>query len=151
MREAVGSTFLFKIMIVFIFFFASFLAIAINYSQAFRIKNQIINFIEQYEGMDNNNVNRITEYVTESGYYRDNINCECNSFTCTDYEINSNSDRNPNGASVGTAKGVCVRRLQNDNDDTYYRVTTYVKFNLPLVGEFLTLPVKGETKIIIND
>ena len=77
MREAVGSTFLFNIMIVFIFFFASFLAIAINYSQAFRIKNQIINYIEQYEGINTEkDKERIVNYISSSGYYREK-DCDC--------------------------------------------------------------------------
>ncbi len=53
MREAIGSTFIFKIAIFFIFFFVAFLSIAINYSQAFRTKNDIINHIEQSEGINN--------------------------------------------------------------------------------------------------
>lgn len=156
MREAVGSTFLFNIMIVFIFFFASFLAIAINYSQAFRIKNQIINYIEQYEGIDDiDDRERIVEYINSSGYYRDNVNCDCNDIVCTDYEINRHRDNNPNGSrvSVGSNRtnGLCVRKLSNANGDTYYRVTTFVSFNLPVIGQFFTFPVKGETRIITND
>ncbi len=155
MREAIGSTFLFNIMIVFIFFFSAFLAIAINYSQAFRVKNQIINYIEQYEGMNEKSEQEIVDYIRNSGYHRD-ITCDCDTggsggnYSCG----NTNDDRN--GAKVkldsgNEAKGLCIRKLKNANDDTYYRVTTFVKFNLPLIGDFFTFEVKGETKIITND
>ena len=48
MREAIGGTWLFGLVITFIVFFASFLAISINYSKAFNVKkniNEIIKFI----------------------------------------------------------------------------------------------------------
>lgn len=139
MREAVGSTFLFNIMITFIFFFASFLAIAINYSQAFRVKNQIINYIEQYEGVNNTSKNEIIDYVTNAGYFREK---DC---SIEDGEQIQSED------GTRSVKGLCVKKLNNKNSDTYYRVTTYVKFNLPIIGDFFTIPVKGETKIITNN
>lgn len=149
MREAIGSTFLFNIMIVFIFFFASFLAISINYSQAFRIKNQIINYIEQYEGIDDKkDRERIINYINSSGYYRD-IDCATNGGN--NFEGNTRDDNGSN-VSVGSnrARGLCIKKLKNNNGDTYYRVTTFVKFNLPIIGDFFTFPVKGETRIITN-
>ena len=156
MREAIGSTFLFNLMIVFIFFFAAFLAIAINYSQAFRIKNQVINYIEQYEGInDDKDRERIVNYIGSSGYYREK-DCDCdnggsgNNYTCG----NTNDSRN--GAKIklnngNESKGLCIRKLKNANGDSYYQVTTFVSFNLPIIGNFFTFPVKGETKIITND
>lgn len=151
MREAVGSTFLFNLMIIFIFFFASFLAIAINYSQAFRVKNQVINLIEQYEGLDDENEDRIFNLINSSGYYR-TANCQCGDFTCS-----TNTNPDANGAVVSShgtsAKGLCIKKLKtgSDNKDTYYRVTTFVSFNLPVIGSFFTIPVRGETKVITND
>ena len=139
MREAVGSTFLFNIMIVFIFFFASFLAIAINYSQAFRIKNQVINLIEQYEGLNEASEEKIFNLINSSGYYR---------------QVICNPDENGNSINHNdtTINGLCIKGLKtgSDNNDTYYRVTTFVSFNLPIVGNFFTFPVRGETKVITN-
>lgn len=151
MREAVGSTFLFKLMIIFIFFFASFLAIAINYSQAFRVKNQVINLIEQYEGLDDVNENRIFNLLNSSGYHRI-ANCDCTTADCNSRNADANGAvvRNNSGTP---ANGLCIRRLKtgNSGEDVYYRVTTFVSFNLPIVGNFFTFPVRGETKVITND
>ena len=137
MREAVGGTFLFNIVIIFIFFFASFLAIAINYSQAFRIKNQVINLIEQYEGIDESK-EEIVDYIISSGYYREKT-CDSDS---TGERVSYNAKE---------AKGLCVKKMENRNGDIYYKVTTYVSFDLPIIGNFFSIPVKGETKIILND
>jgi len=142
MREAVGSTFLFKLMIFFIFFFASFLAIAINYSQAFRIKNQIINILEQYEGYTDEAYQKIFETIGNSGYYR--------THTCNpdDEGIAPGSD---NGL-VATVNGVCIKGTVAGPGDKYriYKVSTYVSFEFPVLGNVFKIPVRGETKVIHN-
>ena len=151
MREAVGSTFLFNLMIFFIFFFAAFLAIAINYSQAFRVKNQVVNTIEQYEGMSESSRNDIFRKVGESRYYKQK-KCDCgDDINCNGGTYNDNANGGQVRNSTGTpVNGLCVRRIES-GEDTYYRVTTYVTFNLPIVGNFFTIPVVGETKVITND
>jgi len=153
MRETIGGTFLFNIMIVFIFFFAAFLAIAINYSQAFRIKNQVINYIEQYEGMNDISEEEIINYISDSGYYRE-VKCSCeggNDYNCGGNNDNNGSDVHIANNTSKKAKGLCIKRLSNNNGDTYYRVTTFVSFNLPIVENFFTFKVSGETKVITND
>ena len=45
MREAIGGTWLFGLVITFIVFFASFLAVSINYSKAFNVKNNVVDLI----------------------------------------------------------------------------------------------------------
>ena len=139
MREAVGSTFLFKLMIFFIFFFASFLAIAINYSQAFSIKNQIINILEKSEGLNDTSKPSIVDLTINSGYHRE-VDCR----NTNDGESVSDGSR--------SAKGVCIQKLPSDASDSnrYYQVTTYVSFNFPIIGNLFTFPVRGETKIITN-
>ena len=52
MREAVGGALLIKLVMFFIVIYVCFMAIAVNYSITFRVKNQIINLIEAYEGYD---------------------------------------------------------------------------------------------------
>lgn len=52
MREAVGGTLLLKIVLVFLVIYISFMAIVIGYGKVFRIKNTIINRIEQNEGYE---------------------------------------------------------------------------------------------------
>lgn len=142
MREAVGSTFLFKLMIFFIFFFASFLAIAINYSQAFRIKNQIINVLEQYEGYGDTSKEKIWNVIGNSGYYRYH--------PCVN---NSNKLEGQNITYNGTTiNGVCVYGKKSGPEGKYmvYKVTTYVSFDFPVLGNVFTIPVSGETKAITN-
>ena len=52
MREAIGGTWLFQIVIVFILLFTGFLCLSINRSKAFNVKDQIIQTIQSYNGID---------------------------------------------------------------------------------------------------
>ncbi len=140
MREAIGSTFIFKLMIFFIFFFASFLAIAINYSQAFSIKNQIINILEKSEGYTATSRQDIINLANSSGYYR-SVNCS-----------SRDDGENVIIPDVGQLNGICIKKLPDSSttDNRYYQVTTYVSFNFPIIGNLFTFGVKGETKVITN-
>ena len=52
MRDSFGGAFMFRLMLVFIFIFVAFSAVSFNYAKAFRIKNKVIDFIEQNEITD---------------------------------------------------------------------------------------------------
>ena len=54
MRDAFGGVFMIRLMLVFIFLYVIFTALALNYAKAFRIKNSIIDLIEQTEIKDLN-------------------------------------------------------------------------------------------------
>lgn len=129
MREAIGGALLIKLVMVFIVIYVCFLGIGINYAITFRVKNQIINLIEAYEGYELAE-SKIKEYVAGVGYFRTSggqMNLDEN---CTDL-------------------GYCIRELTSDRGK-YYKVTAYVSFDFPIIGEILTFPVSGETKIIYN-
>ena len=68
MREAIGGTWLFGLVLTFIVFFASFLAVSINYSKAFHVKNNIVDLIGKYEGNNCNSRKKIGEYLNDVGY-----------------------------------------------------------------------------------
>ena len=70
MREAIGGTWLFGLVITFIVFFASFLAVSINYAKAFDIKNNIVDLIGKYEGNNACARQKIGEYLKELYGYR---------------------------------------------------------------------------------
>ena len=129
MREAMGGALLIKLVMFFIVIYVCFLSIAINYSITFRVKNQIINLIEEYEGY-NNAKDSISEYVNSIGYYREGS-----------LKI-GNDDSN-------CIKGYCIQEIAaKSGNGKYYKVTTYVSFDFPIIGNILQFPVSGETKII---
>ena len=50
MRESIGASWMLGIVVVFVFLFLFFLTYSINYTRAFNVKNEIINYIEHAEG-----------------------------------------------------------------------------------------------------
>lgn len=128
MREAIGGTFLIKLIMFFIVIYVAFLAIAVNYSIAFRVKNNIINLIEEYEGYELAQ-RPIRNYISSVGYYRANT-MSLSSGDCENKE-----------------SGYCIRQLTSKRGK-YYKVTTYVSFDFPLLGRIMNFPVSGETRVI---
>jgi hypothetical protein len=126
MREAIGGALLIKLVMFFIVIYTCFLAIAVNYSITFRVKNQIINLIESYESYDLAKQS-IEEYISSIGYYRSG-----------DMTLSSDSD---------CSSGYCIQELEAARGK-YYKVTTYVSFDFPVIGKLANFPVSGESRII---
>lgn len=132
MREAIGGALLIKLVMFFIVIYICFLAIAINYSITFRVKNQIINLIEAYENYDTAQP-YIEDYISHVGYYRTNAKMSIESGACEN----------------STSNGYCIQELTSTRG-TYYKVTTYVSFDFPILGKISNFPVSGETKVIFD-
>ena len=69
MRESIGSSWIFLIVISFTLIFAGFLVMALSYSKTYKIKNELTSIIEKYEGLTetDNSGNKIT-YVIYKTY-----------------------------------------------------------------------------------
>ena len=130
MREAIGGAFLIKLVMFFVVVYVCFLSIGINYAITFRVKNQIINLIEAYEGYELAKPH-IEEYVASVGYYNANVG----SVTLVE-----------EGNKV-CHSGYCIEEKPSERG-VYYRVTTYVSFDFPIIGQITNFPVSGETRII---
>ena len=81
MREAIGSSLLFNLIIVIVIVMIAFLVGSLSYSKAFKVKNRIINIIEKYEGYnqtDSKLINEINSELKNMGY-RINKNKKCKS------------------------------------------------------------------------
>ena len=142
MREAFGGTFTIQLILIFLALYISFIAVALNYTKAFRIKNSIIDIIEQNEGIpdwndENDNARvQINNYLNRMSYYvtLDNIN-------------NLNKDN-----MHCFQQGYCIEEFdagpRNGLDRVYYRVTTYMRIEIPFLRIDFTTPIMGETKII---
>lgn len=138
MRDAVGGTYMIKLLLIFLAVYTIFIALAINYAKAFRVKNKILDIIEQNEGIkDYNNQNdpalvQIESYMG-SIHYGVNISTiddKCNGY----YYINK-------------TRGYCITTVDSDTA-SYYKVTTFVTLSIPVVRLEYTIPIQGETRKI---
>ena len=144
MREAFGGTFTIQLILLFLAIYIAFIAVALNYAKAFRVKNQIINIIEQNEGFDFDNSaegsaqNEIKEYLRRVSYYVNLTNIKNNNIN-DNYKCYS--------------EGYCVEKMGSTDIDTgiegtYYKVTTYVNIDMQVFNLKFTIPIQGETRKI---
>lgn len=139
MRESIGGSWLFSLVIIFILLFTAFLSITINYSKAFKIKNSIIDIIEEEEGFTHDSAERINNYLNGTGYN--------NRGTCRTGFLTSDGDTIT--SSTGARYRYCVRKHDSfstkNPQKAYYEINVFFSLNLPIFGDFFTFRVTGET------
>ena len=79
MKSTVTTSQIFKYILLFTFLFAAFLALAITYNRVFKLKNESVSIIEEYEGVTTTSVNIINNYLKSSAYQTDG-QCELNEY-----------------------------------------------------------------------
>lgn len=133
MRDAFGGAFSIQLMLIFLVLYVSFICVAINYARAFRVKNEIINIVEQNEGYIGRNQNaidsQINSYLSKTGYH-----------------VNYSEVASVSSCSELKGHGYCIVRTGTNPD--YYGVETYMVFTLPIVNVHFPIAVRGETRRI---
>ena len=149
MREAIGGTWLFGLVITFIVFFASFLALSINYSKAFNVKNNIVDLISKYEGNNCKSREKIAQYLLDVGYLATGH--------CSEVDLNGDGildyiDYGLDGElATGDKAYFCIARddsVSNGIVKSMYRVEIFFKIGLPIIGDLTNFKIKGETEYI---
>ena len=141
MRDSFGGAFMLNMALVFIVVYIAFLAVAINYAKAFRVKNNVINILEQYQYSGGSNeiaIRKVEDYLPEVAYNmagNNKVEQHC-------YDQASNP--------VFIENGVCIINESGNSDPKYFRVITYISIDFPFFNIHLTVPVSGETKSIYN-
>ena len=148
MSDSLGGTVVIVIIVVFITLVSGYMAFNINYTKAFKAKNKIVSIIEENEGFSTSTGNVATKtdndlqnssrtedkvyyYLKKSGFALDTASLR---------------GRCPNGSDPYTG-GYCVQKMYT-SQGAYYKVTTFVKLEIPVIWVNITVPVKGETKVL---
>lgn len=108
----------------------------------------------------------VNEYLGKSGYILSSRNNSCPKTTGKNEKGNS-VDVYPNDegyilkrdSKIGDYE-YCIYQKRyyelNETDDFFskrrysYKVVSYMKFDFPIIGEFMKLPIVSETKVIVN-
>lgn len=149
MREAIGNSLLFNLVVVFVSLIILFFIGILAYSKAYRVKNRIIEIIEKHEDYSLA-YEEINASLGDFGYRITSKN-ECDS-----EKVKSHLEGlTYNGVSYERVDddynndyNYCVFQLGNSGSNHYYIVTTFVQFDFPFIGDLLVFPVYGETKIL---
>ncbi len=151
MRDAFGGVFSIQFLLVFLAIIICIVAIIMNYAKVFRVKNKVIDYIEQYQGYTTNAQEKIDDYLTGINYHvrlsnKDKQNASNNNYPSI--------VTNPNNLEVGDTYcdnhnyGYCVTKTSNKKGN-YYLVTVYLNFNFPAVNINFNLPIRGETRVLM--
>lgn len=156
MKEAIANAGVFNIIIIFVIVLLSFFVGSLGYSKAYKIKNKIIDEIEKDEVYDSGTQTRVENWLSEIGYRFNNV-----SFSCPEVESHYG---NVKAINSGGTYQYCVYKFDTCADardsgtgkcskaksSIYYRVVTYMYFDVPIVNNLIRLPVVGETKSFIE-
>lgn len=147
MKEAIGNSFIFGLVITFVGIFAVLFATSSSYTKAFKVKNKIVEIIEKYDdilGID----------VTDSTGLNSTVEDEINSVLS---QIGYRISAIPNNCPVRNGNNAVLKKTTANYEyciyeyetvkGKYYGVTAYMYYQIPIIGTELRFPVYGETKI----
>jgi len=125
MREAIGSSWLFYLIIIFLLIYVFFMSFVMNYASTYRAANYVVTQIEVCQAENRTDcvgkdINSITNAIREKYHYVQ-----------------------PSGRSIDVC---CVR----NGNGAVYRVKLPVAFDVPMLGTINWITVRAETKTILN-
>ena len=121
MKEAIANLGVFNLMIIFGIIMMSFFIGSLGYTKAFKVKDRIINEIE-LEGQ------------------------------CPDAETNENNVK-VTQIKTNSSYKYCVYKYETEKEykkTVYYKVVSFMYFDIPVISEIIKIPVSGETKPFVK-
>ncbi len=159
MREAIGGTWLTQLVIIFMLLFVAFLALSLNYTKAFKMKNEVLTIIEKYEGLtdkENGSIQIINNYLKNNNY-RVTKRCPEGSYgvrsldSATLTEVTKENKNNYYYCVTKMSKSVMANgENYKEEGQVYYKVNLFLYFNLPILGDIFKFDVNGSTGNIIH-
>lgn len=148
MRETIGATWVYQLVIVFMLIFVAFLALTMNYTKAFKVKNDVLSIVEKYEGFSKKSISIINNYLLSNGYKTMN-NCHTGEMGSQDLKSDVLKT-----ATSGQMYYYCVSKIPTATEKrasrAKYRIRTFFRFDLPVIGHLYTFEVEGVTVDITN-
>lgn len=152
MKDAFGGLFTIQLIVIFVIIINSYLAFSVNYTKAFRVKNEIRSIIEKQEGLTCDAIEQIDD-LFERVKYRPNsgFNSWCSK---NGYEVQETD----HGSFCWKFQKVDVTGNYENNQiykGGYYTIATFVNVDIPLVNKIYPFAgnlflVKGETALIYS-
>ena len=127
MKDAVGSSFMFMIILGFLAVYIVFMGVIMNYASTYRTSNYVLSKLENTEGKiqmlgsTNNQTDSLCNLVRSNGYYNQ-------------LEVCCMEQSDAAGNLVGSV----------------FKIKTNVAFNIPVIDYDVTLKINNETKTIYN-
>lgn len=157
MRDAVGSTWIFGLVISFTLIFSAFLVLALTYAKAYKMKNEMTSIIEKYEGITTSDslnglgsLKIINQYLVNNNYTATG-HCEDGEYGAEDLDYNSPSLKAVTDTERNQKFHYCIDvSTDKKNCTTIYRITVFYNFTLPVLGNIRQFSISGQTNEIKN-
>ncbi len=169
MKESISMTTIFQIVILFILLFTAIMCLTINNTNAFGVKDEIVNIIENAQGnffKNGENGRELSEDIVNTmkeNQYRTTGRCKDG---YTGYQQNGTMVNEGDKASVCIKKVEMTKEIENylkgifssnkvETDEFmngyYYQIEVFYQLNMPIINEVYSLSTKGETKILYKN
>ena len=161
MKEAISNAFVFNLIIVFVIILIAFFVGSISYSKASKVKNRIVEVIEK-EGEHSSEPENA--YALGKEEIEQWLSSGSENGTGIGYRQNTNGGLVNNCPDIQVPKGFTAENITQTNDyeycvylitnchnnekercDVYYRVITYMYFDVPIISDLVRIPTTGET------
>ena len=142
MKESIGTTWIFQMVIIFILIFVSFLIVTLTYSKTFKTRNELINIIEKYEGVTEESLSIMNQYLRYNSYQAMK-KCPANWYGVASIE-KIEIEKVGNG-SVRKYYYCLKRNVSKKSSLVHYDIKVFFKFNLPIFETIGTFTVNGST------
>ncbi len=137
MKEAISTTFIFNLVLIFTGVFVALYVGSISYTKGFKIRNRIIDILEEYNGYNEAAALKIDDNLSAIGYkIVQNPDCKARKEGSVLMETLSNYD-------------YCIYQFK-DKYGYYYGVTAFIHVDVPLVGGLFDIPIYGETRTLYD-
>jgi len=159
MKGAIGNAFILNMVITFIIIFYMLLIGSMAFSKAYKTKNFLINSIDLFETQGKKSFgtkygtnseewnNHVNEYLRRIGYNLVTTNTSCPDKS-TDKPIEKGYELYRNNRDYDYC--IYIREKEHTTGiikKSYnYMVLVYMKFDFPIIGDFIRVPISGETK-----
>ena len=140
MKEAFGTAYVVNFVIIFVILFIFFFVAGMSYTKAFKIKNRIVDIIEENECYSEDatctSKTEIDEILKDAGYRVTNSKPDCKQIKGAD-PLTTNT----------TTFNYCVYKFDT-NRGSYYKAAAFMYYEIPVIGAHMQFPVYGETKVM---
>ena len=155
MKGAIGNAFILNMVITFIIIFYMLLIGGIAYTKAYKVKNYLLDSIVSFEEASGfelfNEVldfdGTVNDYLAKSGYILNNDDHRCPAGD-ESYTILRDTGIGKYDYCIYVRNYEITGKSSDYQERKYsFKVISYMKFDFPIVGEFLKIPLSGETRI----
>ncbi len=160
MRDAIGGAWTLQLILIFLIVITCVLAFSVNYAKSFRLKDAVLDYLEEGQGLTKDVANKIESKRSSVGYgidwKIDGDNWKCKNGICIKFNDVGKSNSSMRVKYCGTNNPDCTVG--------YYTVVTFIYVNVPIMSNILeslqtaqengALNITGDTttmKVINND